>query len=130
MSRFRRLVWPASFTLAVLAVLIGLGTWQLQRLAWKQGVLRQIERAEAAPAVALPADPEPFEKVRAKGRIRADLSGLYGAEVRETPAGPQMGAHLIAPLERPDAPAVLVDRGWIPSPSARPITSPGDPVAV
>ncbi len=49
----------------MLAVLLGLGTWQVQRLHWKRGLLAQIARAEAAPAVPLPANPEPFTKVQA-----------------------------------------------------------------
>ena len=50
----RRLLWPGVMATAMLAVLLGLGTWQVQRLHWKRGLLAQIARAEAAPAVPLP----------------------------------------------------------------------------
>src|SRR6185437_363364 len=49
-----------------------------------------------------------------EGYFRSDLSALYGAEVRDTPLGPRMGAQLLTVLERDGAPPVLVDRGWIP----------------
>ena len=49
-------------TAAMLAVLLGLGTWQVERLHWKQDVLSQIARAEAAPAVPLPDAPEPLHQ--------------------------------------------------------------------
>ena len=87
-------------TAAMLAVLLGLGTWQVERLHWKQDVLAQIARAEAAPAVPLPAEPDPFTKVQVTGICATILSATYGAEVRDTPAGPQLGTQLIVPLER------------------------------
>ena len=119
MSRgLRRLLWPGVMAAVMLAVLLGLGTWQVERLHWKRGVLAQIARAEAAPAVPMPAAPVPFSKVEVTGHLRDDLSAYYGAEVRDTPAGPQLGTQLIVPLEREDGDDVLVDRGWVPN--ARP----------
>lgn len=115
--RLRRLLGPGLIALAMLAMLIALGTWQLHRLAWKQAILARIEAAERAPAVALPAEPSPFEKVRLTGRLRGDRVAWYGAEVRDTRAGPRLGAQLIEPLERAGEPPVLVDRGWVPLPA-------------
>jgi surfeit locus 1 family protein len=108
----------------MLAVLLGLGTWQVARLHWKQGVLAQVARAEAGPAMPLPAEPEPYTKVQVTGHLRDDLSASYGAEVRDTPAGTQLGAYLIEPLERDDGDAILVDRGWVPDKRPRPIARP------
>lgn len=103
--------------LASFSVLVALGTWQLHRLAWKEGILARIDAAERAPAVPLPAAPSPFENVRVTGRLRTDLSAWYGAEVRDTRAGPRLGAQLIQPMERAGGPPVLVDRGWVPLPA-------------
>ncbi len=111
---YRRLLWPAATTVAMLVVLLALGFWQVQRLHWKQDVIARIARAEAAPPTPLAADPEPYSKVVVQGRLREDLAAQYGAEVRETPIGPKMGAHAIVPLERDNAPALLVDLGWVP----------------
>ncbi|HME20995.1 MAG TPA: SURF1 family protein [Acetobacteraceae bacterium] len=123
-SRLRRLLWPGVMATVMLAVLLGLGTWQVARLHWKQGVLAQVARAEAGPAMPLPAEPEPYTKVQVTGHLRDDLSASYGAEVRDTPAGTQLGAYLIEPLERDDGDAILVNRGWVPDKRPRPIARP------
>jgi surfeit locus 1 family protein len=129
-GRLRPLLWPGVMAAVMLAVLIGLGTWQVERLHWKQGLLAQIARAEAAPAVPISADPEPFAKVHVTGRLRDDLSASYGAEVRDLPAGPQLGTQLIVPLERKIGDAVLVDRGWVPDVRPRGFALPGGEVTV
>ena len=66
----------------------------------------------------LPAAPDPFTKVQATGHLRDDLSASYGAEVRDTPAGTELGTQLIVPLEVPDGDVILVDRGWVPRQAA------------
>jgi surfeit locus 1 family protein len=126
----RRLLWPALMTAAMLVVLLGLGTWQLRRLAWKEALLDQIDRAEAAPAVPLPALPPPFAKVAVTGRLRQDLAAVYGADVRDGAAGPVLGADLIVPLQRTDGPDVLVDLGWVPLKRDKPLDLPGGEVTV
>lgn len=98
----------------MLALTLGLGVWQIERLKWKQALLADIGRAEAAPPVPLPRAPAPFEKVEVSGRLRNDLAARYGSEVRGTAEGPKLGAQLIVPLERPGEPPLLVDRGWVP----------------
>ncbi|HUN43932.1 MAG TPA: SURF1 family protein, partial [Acetobacteraceae bacterium] len=120
----RRLLGPGLIALAMLAILIGLGTWQIYRLHWKEGILAQIARAEAAPPVPLHGDPTPFTKVAVTGRLRADLSASYGDDVRDMPAGPVMGSFLIQPLERPGHPPLLVDLGWVPQHPPAPIAQP------
>jgi surfeit locus 1 family protein len=120
-SGLHRLLWPGVMAMVMLAVLLGLGTWQVMRLQWKLGLLAQIARAEAAPAVPLPAAPDPFTKVQATGHLRDDLSASYGAEVRDTPVGTELGTQLITPLEVPDGDVILVDRGWVPDKRPHPI---------
>lgn len=114
-GRLRLIAGPAAAVLVMLPVLLGLGVWQLERLSWKEGILARIDAAEAAPAVPLPANPGPFEKVWVSGRLRGDLRAFYGAEVRATPEGPTMGAQLIEPLARDNADPVLVVLGWVPT---------------
>lgn len=114
----RPLLGAAVATAVALAILLALGSWQLRRLAWKDGVLAEIARGEAAPPVPLPPGPAqptpaPFTKVEASGTLR-DV-GFYGVEVRATPAGEREGAFRLGLLERPDgAPALLVNEGWAP----------------
>src|SRR6202142_711420 len=54
-GRVRSLAAPAAATLIGLAVLVGLGVWQLHRLAWKEALIAAVEsRAHAAPVDAPP----------------------------------------------------------------------------
>lgn len=129
--RWRRLLIPAVTTALMLALACGLGVWQLHRLAWKTALLADIDRAEAAPAIRLPAIPPAFAKVRVAGKWLAGHYALYGADVADTPAGPRMGARLIMALQPDGAdPPVLVDRGWVPTERIDQIVTPGGIVAV
>lgn len=101
-------------TIAMLTLTTALGIWQVERLHWKIALLQDIDRGEAAPAVPLPAAPQPFTKVLVTGRLRQDLQVLYGVEVRSAVEGPVLGAYLLNPLERPGADTVIVNRGWAP----------------
>jgi surfeit locus 1 family protein len=124
----RRLLLPAAMTAVMLAILVGLGIWQVHRLHWKQGILADIDRAEAAAPIALGANPPPFAKVRATGHLAPDLHARYGAEVRDTPGGPRMGAQAIDVLDRDAAAPVLVLRGWVPDGVTPDI--PAGPIAI
>jgi surfeit locus 1 family protein len=126
----RRLLWPGLMAVLMLAVLLALGTWQVERLRWKQALLTQIAQAEAAPAAPMQGEPGPFAKVQVTGQLRDDLSASYGAEVRDTPAGTQLGTQLIVPLEREDAEPILVDRGWVPDARPRAIALSSGEVTV
>jgi surfeit locus 1 family protein len=108
--------------LPVLILLVSLGTWQLQRLHWKNGLLARIAAAEAAPAVPLGDAPEPFAKVRATGRFDHRRESLLGLETR----GPVLGARLVTPLLREGQAAILVDRGWVPLERAAPARPEGE----
>lgn len=110
------------------AVTVSLGVWQIQRLHWKQGLLAEIDRAEAAPPVPMPAHPVPFEKVEITGVLRTDLAVRYGTEVRSGATGPVLGSQVVVPLERSGQPLVLVDRGWAPDDATLP--NPPVPISV
>ncbi len=116
----KRLLVPGISTLVMLVVLIGLGTWQLQRRDWKADILAQIDAAERLPAIPMPANPTPFAKVSVSGHLRTDLVALYGAEVRAD----TLGAHVIVPLERAGADPLLVDLGWAPNQLRAPLVFP------
>jgi surfeit locus 1 family protein len=102
-------------TLAMLATLIFLGTWQVNRLFWKQALLADIAAAERNPPLPLGPSPPPFARVRADGVFDA-IAALYGAELRTVGGIPTGGARLLGILRRDGAPPVLVDRGWVPVP--------------
>ena len=125
-----KLLVPALSTAMMLIVLLGLGTWQVQRLAWKRNILSQIDAAERLAPVPLGDDASPFAKVSATGHLRPDLAAHFGADVQDLPAGPIPGTYLIVPLERQGAPPVLVDLGWVPEHGPPPALPTGDNVTV
>jgi surfeit locus 1 family protein len=110
----------------VLAVLLYLGWWQLQRLQWKADLLATIAAAEAGPAVPLTDPPAPWTKVRASGRLDHAREALLELEAR----GGVLGSRLIVPLLREDGPPVLLDRGWVPIERRPAIARPEETVSV
>ncbi|HEY7764359.1 MAG TPA: SURF1 family cytochrome oxidase biogenesis protein, partial [Aestuariivirgaceae bacterium] len=114
--------------LAGLAVLVGLGVWQLKRLQWKEGLIAQIETRtkgepitlkEATAMARVGRDPE-YYRVRIDGRFHhARERYLYAV------SDGMVGWHVITPLETADGDMVLVDRGFVPDmlrdPSSRPL---------
>ena len=112
---------PGLSTLAMLAVLLFLGTWQLQRLVWKQGQLAAIAVAETAPPVPLGPTPAPYTRVRVEGVFPPATVVAYGSETRSIRGATVGGTRLIAVLMRDDGPPVLVDQGWIPDMLANPL---------
>lgn len=118
---FRPRLWPTVAMLAALALLLALGTWQMQRLHWKEALIAERETQLTASPELLPARGEDwraweFRRVRAAGEFRHDLEQLFGAYGRDG----QVGHHVLTPLVRPDGAAVLVDRGWVPADRAHP----------
>lgn len=123
----RRVLIPVLVMLPVLAVLLGLGTWQVQRLGAKNALLAEIAAGEAAPARPLGATPPAaWTKVAVTGRFDHEREVLLGLEVR----GPVLGARLVTPLIRDGAPPVLVDRGWVPADKSGVIVRPAGPVTL
>lgn len=130
-SPLRPLLLPGVMTVVMLATLLGLGTWQVNRMVWKADILAAIALAERAPPVPLGPAPPRFARVRAEG-VFHPTTALYGAEVRTVATLPTGGARLLAVLRRDGAPPVLVDRGWVPvgHPAAPPLPMPAEPAIV
>ena len=59
----RLLLWPALTTLAALCVLLGLGVWQVPRLAWKTELLAAIDQVEVLDLRAEDACPDHWRHV-------------------------------------------------------------------
>ncbi len=126
MANSLRFYFPAALTLVMLAVLIMLGTWQVERLAWKSDLLTRIEARRTADAVAISSRADIAELTREKHDFhRAVLSGRFGDEVvfwftqiENQPTGlsrnEKAGYHMLVPFYLKDGSAVLVDRGFIP----------------
>jgi surfeit locus 1 family protein len=135
---FRPSLWPSLATLALLPVLIGLGQWQLERAAWKQGLVDTHAARIGEPAQPLRrllassgsgADLE-YRQVTAQGVYDLDHQLLLDNQIYQGAAGYQV----LTPLhleggESGDA-WVLVNRGWVPLGDSRSqlpaVTGPAD----
>jgi surfeit locus 1 family protein len=105
-------------TLVGLAILIGLGVWQLHRLEWKEGLIAQIEARSVGEPISLKAaiafasdghDPS-YTRVRVEGRFQHDKElHLYAQALNGEP-----GWHVVTPFNTVDGDLLLVDRGFVP----------------
>lgn len=121
-SRPPRVFAPSlAFTLVALllaALFARLGLWQ-----WHRGVYRQEEWARYArgadqvqPLGARSTSEVPlFQRVRVSGRL--DSARQFLLDNRTHNGRP--GYEVLTPLERTDAPTLLVDRGWVPFTGSR-----------
>ncbi|KAA2311525.1 SURF1 family protein [Pseudooceanicola sediminis] len=107
-----RLIGVIVFAVAGFAVLVALGTWQVRRLHWKEGVLAQIEGRIAAAPVALPDAPDPeadkYLAVALKGQFAGPVLRIQSAQ-----EGYGAGYHLVQGFASGTR-RVMVDRGFIP----------------
>lgn len=114
-NSFRPSLLATLIALPAVLVMLGLGTWQLQRMGWKAELMERVAaRVHAAPA-ALPAtlsDPGAleFRPVTVTGRF------LHDKELRllARPRQGQAGYEIVTPLVRDGGETVLVNRGFVP----------------
>nr|WP_210303989.1 SURF1 family protein [Rhizobium esperanzae] len=117
MPRRRLPVATGILVLIALAILISLGTWQVERLHWKEGLLADIAaRQVAAPvplaeieAMAASGGDIEYRKVTATGRYINNKERHFFATWRG-----QTGFYVYTPLELADGRTLLVNRGFVP----------------
>ncbi len=113
--RAKGLLWPAVAALLGVAFLIGLGNWQMRRLAWKEGLIAAIaERVHAEPIPLAEAERRggdvEYLRVKAAGKLLNDHELDFYAFDEQ--AGP--GWHILTPLRLSDGSVVFVNRGFVP----------------
>ena len=106
------MIFPLVLGLSGALVLLALGNWQLDRLAWKTALLDAIDARMKAEPVSIPLDPDPetdaFLRVSLDGRIAGrELHVLTS----ERGLGP--GFRIIVPMQTGDR-VVLADLGFVP----------------
>ncbi len=131
--RTGRIVGAAIFGLVGAVILVWLGTWQVHRLAWKEGLIAQIQTRLAAAPVPVPADPDP----QRDRLLRVTATGGIGGQELDVLASLQpfgVGYRVIVPVTLQDGRRILVDLGFVPEdlkdPAARPPSAPEAPVHV
>lgn len=109
----RRMIPAIVIGLAGCAVLVWLGVWQVQRLAWKTEILDHIETMLAADPVAVPADPDPardrYRRVIEAGSVEPGELHVYTSV-----PGRGVGYRVIVPFRLADGRLILLDRGFVP----------------
>lgn len=123
----RRVIFPILFGLVGCAVLISLGVWQVQRLAWKQDVLTRIDaRIHDVPAP-VPATPDEerdeYQPVEVTGIIGGAELHVLHAQSGTSPA-----YRLIVPLDLGSR-RVMADLGTIPG-TARDTMRQAGPITI
>jgi surfeit locus 1 family protein len=107
----RRAIFILIIGLTGIAVLLSLGTWQVQRLAWKEGILAEIDAKIAGAPIALPlapsADAHKYQPVEVSGRF---LETRVRVLVSQKLIG--AGYRIIQPFQTEDR-VILVDRGFV-----------------
>ncbi|RIX83297.1 SURF1 family protein, partial [Acidovorax cavernicola] len=112
----------AAFAVLAFAGFIALGTWQVERRAWKLDLIARVDQRVHAPATDAPARSEwptvnaahdEYTHVRLRGTFLHDKEALVQAS---TKLGP--GFWVLTPLRTADGSIVLVNRGFVP-PEAR-----------
>ncbi len=108
--------WKACVVAApVLGLLLGLGTWQMQRAEFKRTIVADYEARSTALAVALPIGIDDYAELRyapvtAQGAYDGEHQFLLDNQVRSG----RVGYHVMTPLKLAGVEAaVLVDRGWV-----------------
>lgn len=103
--------------LVALAILLSLGTWQLNRLAWKEALLAELDQRVGSPAVPL-ADMEKlaqaggdvdYRPMQATGRFDNSRERHFLATWRG-----ESGFYVYTPLTLADGRFLFVNRGFVP----------------
>lgn len=127
---WRVLLWPGLFTLVALAILIGLGFWQLERLGAKERFAARIAASLAGAPQALPPEKEwPALKPKVTDYTKVTLSGefLHDKELYLYAVIPQgrdtlPGLFVFTPLRLADGAIVFVNRGFVTTDRKNPAT--------
>ena len=103
------------FITCVVATLLALGVWQLQRLEEKEALIARYEASKLAVPVGLGDVPtaealkEEYRRVSLEGQLDFGKELFLGGRS----VGRDTGYDLLTPLTLPDGRVVLLDRGWI-----------------
>jgi cytochrome oxidase assembly protein ShyY1 len=115
---------PAAFMLSAFTVLVGLGTWQIERKAWKEGLIATLDRRlNDAPLALSPPEqwagmtPDNSEFTRV--RVRVDFPKTSDALVYTGSSGVRddvkgTGYFVFSPAQLTGGRQVVVNRGFVP----------------
>lgn len=107
---------PTVMTISCVAILASLGTWQVKRLEWKNGIIGKLNDsyAHAAPLTKAQLsqwshEQEPLGYGSVHGRLQRDKAVLLGPRTEQG----RVGYHLLLPLILDDGRTLIVNTGWV-----------------
>jgi surfeit locus 1 family protein len=128
----RTILFPTVAAVLGIAVLVGLGVWQLQRLTWKEALIARVTARLGAPAIAAPGPPEwarldlnerEYQPVTVAGQFSHDRE-IHVVQALTEPRGRYggFGYLVVTPLTTTDGWIVYVNRGFVPQDKTDPAT--------
>lgn len=106
-------------TILGVALLVGLGVWQLQRLSWKEALVADRDSRLAAAPVSLDEALAAFDADRSVEFLKVKAQGTFQHDAELfvlTTEGGVPGFQVVTPFASKAGVIVLVDRGFIPEP--------------
>lgn len=111
-------------TLTGVVTLCFLGTWQLQRLAWKNDIITRLDQAQKNEEENLKIkdlqnlglEELPLAYGSVNGTLLSGQEILIGPKTKEG----EIGYHLVTPLKMKKGGTILINRGWVPENSKDP----------
>jgi hypothetical protein len=109
------------FVLAAIALMIGLGVWQLQRARWKEGLLARYASAEKMPPITFPTAPLHDDRLPlfryATGMCMRPVA--QRAQAGENRAGEPGYVQIVDCATGGEGPGMSVEVGWSQNPNAK-----------
>jgi cytochrome oxidase assembly protein ShyY1 len=127
----RRLpIIPTIVVLAAVAVMIGLGIWQLQRARWKEGLIHRYAEAERLPPITFPTEPLRDNQLPLFRNATGVCLRVVGqrAVAGENRGGEPGYAHIVDCATGAEGPGMSVEVGWSKDPNAK-VNWTGGPVS-
>ena len=122
--RPRRVMGAAIATIVAVTALCGLGTWQIERKAWKEALIDTLTRRLSAPPASLPPRPtwptldpaqDEFRRISFSAEFLTDREAFVytaGSALRNDISGP--GYWVFTPSRLAGGSVIVINRGFIP----------------
>ena len=123
----RRLpIVPTIIVAAAVALMIGLGVWQLQRARWKEGLLARYAQADKLPPITWPTIPVKRDELPLYRHATGLCAKAVGqrAVAGENRAGEPGYVHIVDCATGAEGPGMSVEVGWSKNPNAK-VSWPG-----
>lgn len=123
--------WATVLTIVGVIVLCWLGSWQIERLHWKQGLLAEIDQAYQVDINKNLIGSDELLEAYHENRLvlRGTLVGSYMLKktfkLGPRPREGKQGYHLYTPFKLLDGGSILVNRGWIAEDEVMPLPPTG-----